>query len=69
MYINKVDDIVEKYNSTYHTTIKIEPLDPKSSKYIYCGEENNDKDPKFEVSGHVKIKKYKNNFAESNIPN
>ena len=26
MPINKVDDIVNKYNNTYHSTIKMKPL-------------------------------------------
>ena len=27
VYIDKLDDIVDKYNSTYHTTIKMRPID------------------------------------------
>ena len=34
MYIDKVDDIVNKYNNTYHSTIKMKPLD--EVKYIFC---------------------------------
>ena len=30
VYINKLDDIVNKYN-TYHSTIKMKPVDLKSS--------------------------------------
>ena len=41
----------------------------KSSAYINCGAENNDEDPKFEVSGHVKISKHKNIFAKGSTPN
>ena len=33
VYINKLDDIVNKYNNTYHNTIKMEPVDIKSSTY------------------------------------
>ena len=29
VYIDKLDDIVDKYNNTYHTTIKIQPIDIK----------------------------------------
>ena len=29
-YINKLDDIVKKYNNTYHRTIKIKPVNVKS---------------------------------------
>ena len=34
VYINKLDDIVDKYNNTYHTTIKMKPIDVKDNKYI-----------------------------------
>ena len=34
VYIEKLDDIVDKYNNTYHSTIKMEPVDVKSSTYI-----------------------------------
>ena len=27
MYINKLDDIVDEYNNTYHRTIKMKPAD------------------------------------------
>ena len=27
IYIDKLDDIVNKYNNTYHSTIKIKPVD------------------------------------------
>ena len=28
-YIDKLDDIVNKYNNTYHSTIKMKPVDGK----------------------------------------
>ena len=31
VYINKLDDIVNKYNNTYHTTIKMKPIDVKDT--------------------------------------
>ena len=34
MHINKLDDIVNKYNNTYHGTIQIKPADVKSSRCI-----------------------------------
>ena len=34
VYIDKLDDIVNKYNNTYHSTIKMEPVDVKLSTYI-----------------------------------
>ena len=34
MHINKLDDIVNKYNNTYHGTIQMKPADVKSSRSI-----------------------------------
>ena len=34
VYINKLDDTINKYNNTYHRTIEIEPVDVKSSTNI-----------------------------------
>ena len=34
VYINKLDDIVNEYNNTYHTSIKMEPVDVKNNTYI-----------------------------------
>ena len=43
VYIDKVDNIVNKYNNTYQSTIKIKPVDVKSSTYIDSSKENNNK--------------------------
>ena len=53
VYINKLDDIVNKYNNTYHSTIKMKLVDVKSSTYIDFGVDINDKDPKSKVGDHV----------------
>ena len=37
VFIDKFDDIVNKYNYTYHSTIKIKPVDVKSNTYIDFG--------------------------------
>ena len=34
MYIDKLNDIVDKYDNTSHSTIKIKPANEKSSTYI-----------------------------------
>ena len=34
VYIDKLDDIVNKYNNTYHRTIKMKPTDVKLSIFI-----------------------------------
>ena len=47
MYIDKLDDIVDEYNNTYHTTIKMKPIDVKDNIYNDTDREINDKGPKF----------------------
>ena len=69
VYIDKLDDIVNEYNNTYHTTIKMNPIDVKGNRYINTDEEVNDKDPKFKVGDYVRISKYKNIFAKGYTPN
>ena len=64
MYIDKLDDIVDEYNNTYHTTIKMKPINVKDNTYINTDKEINNKDPKFKVGDHVRISKYKNIFAK-----
>ena len=63
-YIDKLDDIVNEYNNTYHRTIKMKPIDVKDNTYINTGKEVNDNDTKFKVGDHVRISKYKNIFAK-----
>ena len=63
-YIDKLDDIVNKYNNTYHSTIKIKLIDLKSNTYIDSNKEINDQHCKFKVSDTVRISKYKNIFAK-----
>ena len=69
VYIDKLDDIVNKYNNTYHTTIKMKPIDVKDNTYINIDKEINNKDPKFKVGDRVRISKYKNIFAKGYTPN
>ena len=45
VYIDKLDDIVNKYNNRYHRTIKMKPFDIKPSIYIDFNKENNKKGP------------------------
>ena len=69
MYIDKLDDMVDEYNNTYHTTIKMKPVDIKDNTYFDFKKEVNDKDPKFKVDDHVRISKYNNIFAKGYTPN
>ena len=69
VYIDKLDDIVDEYNSTCHRTIKMKPIDVKNNTYINTDNELNDNDTKFKVGDHVRISKYKSIFAKGYTPN
>ena len=69
VYIDKLDDVVDEYNNTYHTTIKMKPIDVKDNTYINTSKEINNKDPEFKVGDRVRISKYKNIFAKGYMPN
>ena len=68
LYIEKLDDIVNKYNNTYNT-IKMKPADVKSNTYTDSSKEINNKDPKCKICDTVRISKYKNIFAKGYTPN
>ena len=55
VYTDKLDDIVNEYNKTYHRTIKMKPVDVKDNTYIGSIKEVNNKDTKFKVGDHVRI--------------
>ena len=69
VYLAKLDDIINKYNNKYHSTIKMKPVDIKSNKYIDYDQKINKEGPKFKVGDNVRISKYKNIFAKCYIPN
>ena len=60
VYIDKLDDIINKYYNTYSTN-KMKSVDVKSNAYI---DSKNNKDPKFKIGDIVRILKYKNIFAK-----
>ena len=53
---------------TYDRTIKMKPVDVKSSTYIDSSEWINDGDPKFKIGDTVRISKYKNIFLKGYVP-
>ena len=54
MYNHKLDDIVNKYNNTYHTTDKMKRVDVKSGTYTVSNKKVNNKDAEFKI-GDIKI--------------
>ena len=68
-YIGKFNDIINKYNDTYNSKIKMKPVDLKSSTYIKTNKEINDQDPKFKIGDIVRISKLKNIFVKGNVLN
>ena len=68
-YIEKLADIVNKYNNTHHSAIKVKSVDVKSSTSIDFGKKNNEKDDKLKAGSHVRISKYNNIFPKGNVAN
>ena len=69
VYFDVLDDIVDNYNNTFHRIIGMKPIDVKCGSYAEYSVDSNEKDPKFKVSDHVRILKYKNIFAKGCNPN
>ena len=68
IYINKLEDIVNKYNNTYDRTIKMKPVDIKSNTYLNSSKEINDEDSKYKIGYIVRISKYKNILTKIYVP-
>ena len=43
VYIDALDDIVNRYNNTVHKTIKMKPVDVTNDSYVKYNEESNKK--------------------------
>ena len=69
LYFGVLDNIVDKYNNTYHRAIKTKPTGVKSNYYAKYNVDSDAKDPKFQVGDHVRISKYKSIFAKGCTPN
>ena len=69
VFIDKLDGIVKKYNITYHSTIKMKPVDVKSNTYTESSKEINNKNLKFKIGDTVRISRYKNSFTKVYTPN
>ena len=60
VYLNNLEEIINKYNNIHHRTIKMKSADINSDTSIYYGAELNDQDSKFKIGYHVRISKNKN---------
>ena len=69
VFIDKLDDIGNKYNNTYHNTIKMRSVYVKSNTYFDYSRKINKRDPKFRVGDNAIISKYKNIFAKGYTSN
>ena len=63
VYYDVLDDVVNKYNNTKHSTIKMKPID------VGDVDEHDEKNSRFKVSDRVRISKFKNIFAKGYTPN
>ena len=69
VHYDVLDDLVNKYNNTKHSTNKMKPIDVKdNNKRVYI-DEHNEKDNRFKVGDRVRISKFKNMFAKGYTPN
>ena len=67
--VDKLGDIVNKYNNIYHSTIKMKVVHVNSNTYVESSKEINNKNPKFIVGDDLAISKYENIFAKGYTPN
>ena len=75
-WIDIVDDLVYNYNHTYHTSIKMTPIEGSEKenetqvyKNLYAKEVKTNKVNKFKVGDKVRISKYKSVFEKGYLPN
>ena len=55
VYIDVLNNIVNKYNNTVHRTIKMKPIDVTGDCYVEYNENFYKKGSKFKVNDHVRI--------------
>ena len=68
VYYDVLDDVVNEYNNTKDSTIKMKPKDVKDNKRVYI-DEHNEKSARYNVGDRVRISKLKNIFAKGYTPN
>jgi len=74
-YVDNLKDLVENYNNTYHSTIKMTPLEAQDDSNIIevyentLGEEEEKEEPNFKKGDLVRIPMHKNKFSKEIIGN
>ena len=69
-YFEVLDNIVDKYNNTYHKTIRMKPTDVKSDSFAEYNEESNEKNPDLngeEIIGSFYEKKNCRKLIKNNL--
>ena len=69
VYFDVLDDVVNKYNNTKHSTIKMKTIDVKDNNKREYIDEHNEKDSRFKAGDRVRISQFKNIFAKGYTPN
>ena len=69
VYYDFSDVVVNEYDNTKHSTIKMKPIDVGDNNKRVNIDEHNEKDSRFKVGDRVRISKFKNIFAKGYTPN
>ena len=64
-----IDKLVNKYNNTYDSTIKMKSVDVKLNTYIDSSKDINDGNPKIKIGDNVRISIFNNFFAKGYTTN
>ena len=65
VYYDVLDDRVNKYNNTKHSTIKMKPKDVKNDNNRIFIDVHNEKSARYNVGDRARISKFKNIFPNS----
>ena len=68
VYYDVLDNVVNEYNNTKYSTIKMKPIHAGDNKRVYI-DEHNEKDSRFKVGDRARISKFKSMFAKGYTPN
>ena len=54
VYLDVLNNLVDKCNNTFHRTMEMKPIDVKSDSYAEHNVDSNEKDLKYKVGDHVR---------------